>query len=305
VDFVAKFDKINPFPLIDYFFGFYPALPPGYSFEPAGPDEDDAPVQLTSAEEEQLRKIFAHHDKSGDDKIDLQELGGMLAELGAKVSEEEVQAGMTDLDTNNDGTCCFEEFKNWWQAKDARSSTHHSFALKFLKQKMKVSKMLTKMKRKLSGATAYLGPAPVVNPDDTYIKFQQEITPGMVECDAKMSIDLKLEKSSKTITVDGDSKYSPESEAKFVAKSDSDARDVAAAVQTLLSCDSIAPVFAMMSLPAPQAVADGSTVSVKWTPPSAIVGQAYNQEAAQGPLRGGRRASECRYGFRLYDLLGI
>jgi hypothetical protein len=276
-----KLDKINPFPMVEYLLGHLPKPPPGYIKKKPDDEDGSTKTPLSADEETQLKAAFDKVDKDKSGKIDLKELKGMLEELGAKVDEYELEEGMNELDTNSDGTCCFDEFKKWWQSKPAMGyygSGYRSFALKFLKQKMKVSSMLDRVKSGLGGASGYIGLAD--NPDETYIKFQQELTPGMIECPVKMGLAVKLENSTKKVTAEG-GKYSPELVVQFNAKSDSDAKDVAEKFKLLYSSEAIAPMYAMMGVPLPESIAEGSTVILKLAPPSEMVGSVYESDAAE------------------------
>jgi hypothetical protein len=192
--------------------------------------------------------------------------------------QDEVQEGMTGLDTNGDGTCSFDEFKNWWSSKSSCGG-YTPYALSAMRQKMKMQTKIAKWKAGLGGASGYIGLAE--NTDDTYIKFQQEVTPAMVECQSKMSIAAKLDKSSKTLS--GDAKYSPEIKIQFTAKSDADASAAATLFQNdVINSELISQVYEMLGVTPPTAVANGSTVVITASPPSEMVGQAYeSDESAQ------------------------
>jgi Ca2+-binding EF-hand superfamily protein len=268
VEIVAKFDKFNPFPMVDYFCGHFPGPPPGYIKKK---DEDDSIKKPLSADEQaKLKATFDKYDKDKSGKIDLRELKGMLTELGAKVEDDEVEEGMSELDTNSDGTCSFDEFKDWWSSKSSCGG-YSSYALKFMKGQMKVSSMLSRVKSGVSSASGYLGKTE--NQDETYVKFQQEITPGMVECQAKMSVQVDLKKSD---TKPSGSMYSPSVSFQFQAKSDADAKVVAQQFTDLISSEAIQPMYEMMSVPLPKATTDGTTVSLMLSAPSEMVEPFYS-----------------------------
>eukprot|EP00736_Rhodelphis_marinus_P008044 Rmarinus@m.13627 len=67
-----------------------------------------------------VRDTFRRINKSGDGRIDESELRELLIELGSHPTDEQVKEFMAELDTNNDGHVCFEEFTDWYAASEAR-----------------------------------------------------------------------------------------------------------------------------------------------------------------------------------------
>ena len=68
----------------------------------------------SSVDQDELKEIFSHFDKDGNQVIDRSEFNNLLDALGAEMSKEEVKMGLAALDTNNNGTIEFDEFVAWW-----------------------------------------------------------------------------------------------------------------------------------------------------------------------------------------------
>lgn len=63
----------------------------------------------SSQQAEERERIFKRFDANGDGKISLSELGAALKELGSS-SDEEVQAMLSDIDSDKDGDINFMEY---------------------------------------------------------------------------------------------------------------------------------------------------------------------------------------------------
>ena len=63
---------------------------------------------------DELREAFDYNDRDGDGRIRLDEFAAMLDELEAEMSENDVEIGFKDIDTNDDGLIDFTEFVAWW-----------------------------------------------------------------------------------------------------------------------------------------------------------------------------------------------
>jgi calmodulin len=63
---------------------------------------------------DELREAFDYNDRDGDGRIQLDEFSDMLDELEADMSENEIEIGFKDIDTNDDGLIDFQEFVAWW-----------------------------------------------------------------------------------------------------------------------------------------------------------------------------------------------
>ena len=61
--------------------------------------------------DQELRDAFAVFDTDNSGAIDRKELKRLMKKLGQKLSEQELDAMMDEVDTNGDGEISFEEFK--------------------------------------------------------------------------------------------------------------------------------------------------------------------------------------------------
>ena len=61
-------------------------------------------------------ETFFRRHAGSDLQIDAAELGGLCAQLGQELTEEQIQLAMAKLDVDGDGTVGFEEFLVWWDA---------------------------------------------------------------------------------------------------------------------------------------------------------------------------------------------
>jgi calmodulin len=73
-----------------------------------------AKTKPNEEELDELREAFDYNDRDGDGKIQLDEFSAMLDELEADMSENDIEIGFKDIDTNDDGLVDFEEFVAWW-----------------------------------------------------------------------------------------------------------------------------------------------------------------------------------------------
>jgi calmodulin/calcium-binding protein CML/plastin-2 len=63
---------------------------------------------------DELREAFDYNDRDSDGRIQLDEFAAMLDELEADMSQNDVEIGFKDIDTNDDGLIDFTEFVAWW-----------------------------------------------------------------------------------------------------------------------------------------------------------------------------------------------
>jgi len=108
----------------------------------------------------------------------------MILELGGKLTDEELTEAMAQLDINGDGTCSFDEFKEFWSSKSGLGG-YGSMALKFLKAKLALAGKLEAGKKMLAGASGYVGET---SAEDTVIKYTAEMSPKLAEVPDKMSV---------------------------------------------------------------------------------------------------------------------
>jgi hypothetical protein len=184
VQFVITFDKVNPFPVLNYLVGSYPK----------NPDSQDANLNRpqSDTETERLKAAFDKFDKDKSGAIDLKELKDMIVELGGKITDEQLKEAMDQLDTNKDGTCGFDEFKALWSSK-SNLGGYGSASLAFLKAKIAAGSWLERGKQMLSGASGSVG---LPSEQDNFFKYTQEVSPnGVEELKEKMSIKCSIDQT--------------------------------------------------------------------------------------------------------------
>ena len=75
---------------------------------------DDLKTYKEKMFKEMVLPAFEKFDKAGNNRIDLHELGLLLAQLGQPLTKEQLDAAMKDLDLNGDGVIDKEEFARWY-----------------------------------------------------------------------------------------------------------------------------------------------------------------------------------------------
>jgi len=150
------------------------------------PKVDPLARKLPPAEQKKLKETFDKYDKDNSGYIDLKELYDMCKALGAKITEEQAKEAMVQLDTDKNGTCCFDEFVTFWTT-DSGCGGHSNLALKVLKVKLaaeaKLAAGFQMMKMKAKGAMA-----------DFQGKTALQLLPGMVDFEQKMKITASFSK---------------------------------------------------------------------------------------------------------------
>ncbi|KAM1129606.1 hypothetical protein FF1_039345 [Malus domestica] len=71
---------------------------------------------------DEVLKVFKSFDASGDGKISVNELGNDLKALGFNVSNDKLKRVKVDLDTDNDGFICLDEFNAFWVSSSLNRS---------------------------------------------------------------------------------------------------------------------------------------------------------------------------------------
>ena len=66
---------------------------------------------------EEIQEIFSHFDRDGNGTIDAEEFGALMEALGAEMSDEELEIGLTIIDANGNGQVEFDEFIDWWTTR--------------------------------------------------------------------------------------------------------------------------------------------------------------------------------------------
>jgi hypothetical protein len=102
-----EFQNCNPFPLVRY-------VTEAISNDSGSSNVARKP--MTMAERKKLKEIFKKHDKDNSGNLDLKEVEMMITELGGKISPEQLEAAVRQLDKNDNGTCDLDEFISWWTA---------------------------------------------------------------------------------------------------------------------------------------------------------------------------------------------
>jgi hypothetical protein len=77
---------------------------------------------------EEYAALFAKYDEDGGGEIGVTELGDILAELGHKVSDEELQATMRQIDVDGSGEIDFDEFL---EAVHGRATAEARFLIRY------------------------------------------------------------------------------------------------------------------------------------------------------------------------------
>jgi EF-hand domain pair len=63
------------------------------------------------------REVFNHYDRDGSGTIERGEFARLLEALGAELTEEQLAAGLAEVDRNHSGRISWGEFSAWWEAR--------------------------------------------------------------------------------------------------------------------------------------------------------------------------------------------
>jgi calmodulin len=74
-------------------------------------------LNLSEEQLEELKEAFAVYDLDGDGKITTRELGSVMRALGNNPTEAEILNFIKEIDTNKDGSICFNEFAAFMKDK--------------------------------------------------------------------------------------------------------------------------------------------------------------------------------------------
>ena len=74
-------------------------------------ERSESRVSATHAE---LRREFKRVDRDLDERISYAEFKNLLEGLDAEMSEQEMQVGFHEVDTDKDGKIDLQEFVAWW-----------------------------------------------------------------------------------------------------------------------------------------------------------------------------------------------
>lgn len=68
----------------------------------------------TSPRQQEIREHFASCDTDRDHRINYSEFRGLLENLEAGMSDEEMRVGFGLIDLDRNGYISFDEFQRWW-----------------------------------------------------------------------------------------------------------------------------------------------------------------------------------------------
>ena len=74
-----------------------------------------------SNEKKRLLAIWQSVDTDGSGSLDRAEAKTAMEAMGQKMSDQEFQNAMTELDDDGSGEISFDEFIVWWQKQDAEA----------------------------------------------------------------------------------------------------------------------------------------------------------------------------------------
>jgi len=87
---------------------------------PAAPAKSRAKEESRSAKSRaqplDLQAVFRRFDRDGSGYIDVGELVGMLEALGMEPDDDELDAAIERLDTDESGRISWDEFRAWWES---------------------------------------------------------------------------------------------------------------------------------------------------------------------------------------------
>lgn len=264
VDFVARFEDVNPFKVAAYISAPVDQLDPNTSTE-AEVKADPLSKKLEPGEEAKLKEVFNKYDKDGNGGIDLSELQAMCKELGGSLTEAQAKEAMAQLDTNKDGTCSFKEFCAFWTSKPELGG-YSAMALKVLKMKLAAESALAAHQNRVM---AHNSRAKTLK-DDLSANLSVEVTPGVTACPEKMKISAKV--TQQVVDGDGDDE-APSVTLNLLAKSAEDAKKVVELTNQVLMKYAPPP---LMQIP-PTVTAEGATVSIVVSPPAEVAAGAMEE----------------------------
>merc|ERR1711971_916862 len=175
-----------------------------------------------------------------------------------------VEEAMAQLDTNKDGTCSFDEFKELWSSKSGLGG-YNSFTLKFLKGNVKAQSLLEKGRKLFGNASGFVGGTEPTQ--DTVVTVSSEVSPGGQPFAEKMAIDFKLKQVD-----EGAGDASPIFKIKLSADTADDGDKVRAAINTAL--EPFREIMEMMSIDL-NIGGEGTTVEASVAPPAGVIEMAY------------------------------
>jgi len=154
---------------------------------------------LSDEEKDRIGKVFKKYDKDGSGTIDLKELHDMLKDLGADLNDEEVANAMRELDKDSNMTCNMDEFVGFWSS-DPKCGGYSNLTLQFMKAALVMQSRMDTMKQHRIGNMMANAKGEASQAGNITFKAQTSISPGMVGCDPKMSVNAVLKKGGSELT---------------------------------------------------------------------------------------------------------
>lgn len=74
-------------------------------------------MQTQSLTDADIELQFKMHDKNGDGKLDVQELGSLCRALNRPLNRNELESALFELDADGSGYIEINELKEWWKQR--------------------------------------------------------------------------------------------------------------------------------------------------------------------------------------------
>lgn len=65
---------------------------------------------------QEVKEIFGHYDRDKSGVIETSEFARICEALGMEMEDDELQAGISVVDSDNDGRISWDEFLGWWRS---------------------------------------------------------------------------------------------------------------------------------------------------------------------------------------------
>lgn len=66
---------------------------------------------------QEVREVFNHYDRDKSGVIEAKEFARLCEALGVELEDDELQVGLSIVDSDNDGRITWNEFLGWWQSR--------------------------------------------------------------------------------------------------------------------------------------------------------------------------------------------
>jgi len=80
-------------------------------------------VRASKAQPFDLQAVFRRFDKDGSGFIDVGELAAMMEAMGMEPDDDELDAAIEELDTDESGRISWDELRAWWERRALKLST--------------------------------------------------------------------------------------------------------------------------------------------------------------------------------------